>query len=884
MRTLKPFQLSLLFRTVDRGGEHYGCFSLFTMNSLSGAPLLRSEPSVWKTLAAHAPAFTEAGVLKSQPECMVFGHAYGRTTNTERGIEVQTEGVTGVRFGSVKKWFKVFGERVHPDALQALPLGKVPLDWSQTYGGPDLTTNPQGIGRAKDDAGAIRVPPLEHPDTPWATHGTPEKAADDAMKPVGFGPLDMMHPDRQRLAGTYDADYLRHGFPGLARDADWHFFQVAPLDQRLAAEPAPDEAFELIGMHPERYLLKGRLDATRPRVFVQRHDRPGIREVDCKLRTVVFLPDVDAVLQIWQGATKVGDEEASELSHVLGGVEWIARPKPLSHYADVMARRLDAEDGLLAALDDRDLLPEDLPYEALFPADFDLNRVPERDSLQDRMERKGLRTIEQARAEVEGYGLDADEHAPPLPPPRPVLPPVAQLGDYMRKLDAETTQRYEAVKAAAAKDIQTTADEFAARGESFDYVIKEMALTPVGPPKPFAPEIIDDLHRQKAWLTAHDTVIEEIDDMLADMPLQARWHDADRQRQAAYVASAHLQTPAPRTSGRFAERQKQWIAERLAAGETLAGFDLTGADLRGFDLAGAKLDGAMLEGACFDGVRLRNASARGAVLAHASFVGAQMDDTDLSDANLGRANLREASACRTDFSRAQLWETDFTQATLDGANFTGAEALDTRFAGADLSNSKLDELLLHKTDLTGTRFDHASMRGTQLLDTALDGASFRGTQAPKLVFYKARAEAIDFDGADLSGAMFIENIAMPRATMRRTRMAGLFAHGADFEGADLSEANLDDSQLARCSFKDGKLRGARARGANLRFAELSGVDATGADLQSTLMANATMKSTCLDSSNLHAADLSRIRIDDRTTFTKASTERLRLFPRWEPKP
>jgi hypothetical protein len=64
-RTLKPFQLSVQFRVVQRSRRLYGCFSLLTLTAGGpAAPLLRSEPSLWKALAEHAPGFAEAGVIK----------------------------------------------------------------------------------------------------------------------------------------------------------------------------------------------------------------------------------------------------------------------------------------------------------------------------------------------------------------------------------------------------------------------------------------------------------------------------------------------------------------------------------------------------------------------------------------------------------------------------------------------------------------------------------------------------------------------------------------------------------------------------------------------------------------------------------------------------
>jgi len=217
-RTLKPFQLSVLFRTIERKREIFGCFSVMTMTGTGDDAQLRSEPSLWKTLAQHAPEFTEAGVIKSQPEFLVFGHAHA--------YDGSAEGTVGIQFAGIKKWCRVFGPRQYPNAMQPAPFEKIRLDWRHAYGGPDFPANPAGVGRLKDAAGNVVVPHFEADGMPWRFDGK-------SLGAVGFGPFDVTHPDRQKLVGTYNEAWLKTEFPGMALDADWHFFQTAPPDQRF---------------------------------------------------------------------------------------------------------------------------------------------------------------------------------------------------------------------------------------------------------------------------------------------------------------------------------------------------------------------------------------------------------------------------------------------------------------------------------------------------------------------------------------------------------------------------------------------------------------------------------------------------------------------------
>lgn len=866
-RTLKPFQLGVSFRTIERQQSIYGCFSLFAMTVRSGAPVLRSEPSLWKALAQHAPEFVEAGVVKSQPEFVVFGHAHA--------YDGLAEGTVGAQFAGIRKWCRVFGPRKYPNAVQPAPFEKIHLDWRHAYGGPDFAANPSGVGRAKDDDGNIVLPHFEPPDTPWRPNHLQQQ-------PFGFGPLDVMHPQRQKLVGSYDGEWLKTDFPGMPRDADWRFFQIAPTDQRFDAELRGDEPFDLAGLHPTERVQHGRLPGIKPRLFVERHQQRDLKEIECRLRTVVFLPDADAVIQIWQGITKVGDEDASELTHVLAGLETLDAPKPDSHYASVFARRLDEQDGMLAMLRDEDLLPEGISFEALVPSEIDLNKPAAPDSLRGRLELKNHRNIEAVRAEVESYGLDPDLHAPPIPGPREVIPPPHQLGEYLRELDIRAQQQIRAAEDSKRKLLEETAAEFAARGESFDHVLKEITTTPSGPPKPRTPDRLDDLRNIQAELLSSNTPVDEIDAMLGDAKLHEQWHAADESAQQVYEQSAHFQNPAPRAHGRYAKRQQRWVAEHLAARQPLKGFDLTGADLREFDLRGANLDGAMMEAVCLDGVDLSGASAKGTVFAHASLVNARVDDCNFSAANLGKANFASSSACRAVFTRAILWEADFTQAVLRGARFVEAEVMYIKLAGADLSEAVLDELLLYQTDLSQARLNGASINGTQFLENKMAATNFASARGHGAVFLKMHGEDLCFDGADLTGAMFVQEPKLARASMRGAKLTKVFAHGADFTGADLSQANLDACEFGYSTLQGANLRGALARGAGLRFADLSQAQVVGADLRGALLANAKLHGARFDASSLFMADLARIQIDTRTSFDNANFGRARIYPRWEP--
>lgn len=865
-RTLKPYPLAMQFRVVERHRGQYASFSLLTMTHRTASPALRSEPALWKTLAKHAPEFTEASIVKSQPEFLVFGHAHA--------YDGASRSVAGVQLADVKKWCQVFGPRSHPHALEPAPFDKVRLDWTYAYGGAGYAANPLGVGRAKDPSGQVPLPRLELDTSPW-------RGVDTDQVPVGFGMLDVTHPERQKLVGTYDDQWLKTDFPGMPRDADWRFFQVAPPDQRFEADLLGNETYTLIGLSATERVQYGALPGLKPRLFIERKGLPGLVEVGCKLRTVVFLPDADAVVQVWQGAVKVADEDGSDLSHVVAGLEWLNRAKPVEHYLQTFTQRLDEEDGLLAMLSDEALLPEDIDFESLVPADFDLNPEVPADSLRGRQAKANLERITAARAAVVAQGLDPDAHAPGLPPPPERLPPIRELGAYLRAKSTEALTSMSTAKAKTQQSIDTAAAEFAARGESFDYVLEELKTGPVGPPKPRAPVRIEEMRALQAQFAAAGNKVDEIDDMASNERLHATWHGHDRAAQSLYEQTAHFHAAPLLTTGRTATRQRSWIEQCIAGRKGLAGYDLTGADLRGIDLRGANLDGAMMAAVCMDGVDLSGASARGAVLSHASLVGARADDCDFSNANLGRAVLVGASCRRSRFDGSILQYSDFTDAALGEASFADADLLYIKLAGADLSRAVLMDALLYQTDLSRTKFDGAVIDDTQFFETTMTAASFRSAHAHRTVFLRIKGESLSFDAADLTGARFVLEPSLPRASMREARLTKALLHQADLRGADLSLANLDGCELGRSNLSGANLRGVHAREAGLRFVDLSHAQVIGADLRGALLANANLASANFDATSLYMTDLSRVDIDTRSSFEQVNFGRARIHPRKE---
>lgn len=878
MRVIKPNCLSVLPRPVEHRGQVNFCVSVMGMLSLRGTPFLFSDQNLWKTLPVAAPSFAEAGILKSRSEFLVYGAAY--PPPAEPGAPPVTSATFGVRLGTLRKIGRAHGRRVVDGQTLVLqePLQRAPLDGSGSYGGPAYPANPSGMGHpsAKRPDGLLELPRIEPPERGW--HPDPQR--NEALM---FGALDFTHPARMALAGTYDEAWLKTDFPGLARDGKWAIHNVAPADQQHEAAFVGDEDFHLANLHPEDPQLRGRLPGLIASIVVQRMD-DTLERVPATLRTVLFLPDQDRIVLIWQGHCRCTLDDGGDIQTVLVGAEHLARRKPTAHYAEVLRLRTESEDAMLESLRDDQLLPEDLPFEGLLPADLDLNRPLPEDSLEARLRRRGERHMQAARDEVASHGLDPDEHAPPAKfPPAPKLPPIAQLGEFFRQIERSAEQHREQAKAMVQQQLVTLEREFVEAGMDFSVIRREISgLDSLGPPRPNAPLTLAMLTEEQNVARAHQVPVPQLDQMLADPAVRKSWQDADDAQLEIYADNAHHQAPAPASRGALAERQIQPLLERLRRGLDLANLDLTGADLRSVDLGGVDCSGALMASCNLSGARLTGARFTGAVLAHANLSGAQAGGCDFTDANLGKADFSGADASAANFTRATLEHTRLSGAVLREARFDDAQFIGARLDGADLSGSRLDECQFLEIDLSGARLDRCSLDGAVFLSAQLGATSWEAAHGKAVSFVNVGCPDSGFRAARLPGSRWVGKIDLSGACFDGADLSNAyFAQGSRLSRARFENLKADGADFSGCFLEGTAWRGARVRDGGFRRAQLIDADIAGADLMGAMLTGAVLHGAQAQRCNLYAADLARIQIDGRTRLDDVYSPKARIYPKWK---
>lgn len=864
MHVIQPMPLGLSTRPIEYRRRFGLCVSAFLHVPFEQGErgCLWGHQSMWKFAAAEmAQPLLDEGVAKTRPEFLLHGHAFP-PDGPDGACAVR------VRLGAVEKEIHVFGDRYWEDGRpsQPQPFDRMPLGWERAYGGTDFEQNPRGRGRAAVD-GLHWLPNLELPSARL-------RRPDQAVAPAGFGPLELTHPQRVALRGTYDADYLKEAAPGFAADLDWAYFNLAPRDQWFDAPLRGDEDFALDHLHPQRSHIAGRLPGLRARVFA-RHRQPlregegaggegKLRELPLRLTTVWFFPHAERMVLIFHGMAECAEDDGSDIEMLLGAVERIAEPRPDAHYLDVLARRNDPVDGSVESLNDADLLPEGID---VTDPDFEKAReVFAIEGLQAQaQQRRAEVEVMQMREQVKAQGKDPDALGVRMPEPEPV-PTMAELPAYLRakRKEAEAME-WQAVDEAVSQLLKIVT---LAKQQKIDL----SDLVHRGPPKQ------DTTTQLKALAAKAQAAGQPVDPALA--PKLAQVEAVERLN---YLQAAHEQPPAYPLRGEDAARSRAEIVWLLEQGwRTFTGMDLTGADCSGLDLRGADFSGAWLESANFSGSNVSGANFTAAVLAHANLSRLIALECDFTGANLGRARLEGAVFDRSTFAGTMLMYCDFSHTEMRQARLGGANLLESQWGPADWSGAQAPQMLFHRFDLRGVTLAEAALEAATFLECRLEGADLRGADLRHATFMNCRMAGARLAGARLESAVFAEQCDLRGADLSGAVLRSANLGKGDWRGARLTKAVLDQAVAVGADLSDSDLRLASAKGALLSRARFQRSRLAGVNFKEALLAHADLRSADLRHSNFYGADLARIKLDGSTRMEDALFTRARTWPRLSP--
>ncbi|MDQ0591120.1 DUF2169 family type VI secretion system accessory protein [Variovorax paradoxus] len=832
MKTVKPLRLSVTTRPFLRQGDQRLAVTTLCMVSMSGKPVLTPESEFWKTLSEELGPATaiDLGIPKARAEILATGFAY--TAHQEE----KTLCAARLQVAGLSKDLAVFGDRfwVGGRPTPPQPFEAMRIDWTRAYGGPDFADNPLGRGHGLEMVHGLEVQRLPNIEDPAHRLHHPR----DQPEPAGFGPVDIASPQRMRLMGRqYDAHWRAHLFPGFASDMDWQLFNAAPADQRFPqTEIAPRAPYAIWNMHPDVPLQQGHLPDWRALAVIARHRSPGhVEEVAQRLTTAWFFPHLDRVALVFHGETRIEEDDASDVSHVMPAIELRNAPRGLAHYATVLRQRCDPEKGALYMFRDNELVPE----EAIGPW---LDEAGNQESaLVRNMRERGT----QAREELKQKAIAAGHKARHfndrrLPEPFTRMPTLSELPEFV-----EQAERYASAQreqgAVERERLQREADANASESRKVGFdtgkLVREHDRPQLkGPPR------VDRAAMARGF--------EGIPAAIGTAPLPASQIDAmrnlaengERGLLALYRSSAQHQAPVdPLPADRMAALGAQ-VASVLAGSRDFTDMDLTGADLSGLDLRGACFRRALLEGADLGRARC--------------------GDADFSDAVLVRARLSGASFGRAVFRNANLARVDCSQADFSHAVFEGTTLEKLKFEQCNFSSARMHHLHVIGSQLLRCTFDGMDAAYIGFLsDTVIEDCSFRNARLEKAGFMACRVAGLDFSGAELEACVWThtngdDRIGFQRALLRTTCFVG---------SSSLRGANFEEATLVQCSFREVPMEGARLARATLDTCDFSSCNLTAADLSAvqapeSLFIRSNLTRASLRAANLMTANFNKARL------------------------
>lgn len=850
-----------------------------------GTAGLLTDQELW---AAAAESLGPTDVLdpaspKRFSEVLVAGKCYATG-----GQPAPVVGVT-LKVGPVSKELAVFGKRSYLPGGRLgppEPFAEMPMGWDRTFGGPGLK-NPEGCTHPAQDAEPAAPPNVEYRNQIMVMKN-------DQTEPAGLGPIGWAWPERLVDRGTFDDEWLETCWPGLPKDFDLGYFNMAPEDQRFTGRFEPGQQVEISGMNADHPRISASLPMIRVRVFAVRQD-PNEGETFTELSltpdTLWLFPNALVGVVIYRGRLPVADDEASDVSYVVGGHELLSEPeKPISYYRELvdgesepveaplppppeppadeapaappplmdldsgLAPVQDYLVGLQARIAEMELqldgmykaagvnpaaleaelasILASLPVELLKASEPVLPSGPE-SMLEDLLASNKAKEAELA-AKLKGLGIDPSSPPPLGPTPEPGPRNGAEAVDYLKSKGVKDEKLFDALR--------RLDDEVAAAER------EKNALIAASDPEGAA----------KAGLSP--AVSPGVEATQAETP------EAGKGMEPPKAPGASGDEEAPPAGPLTPDEVEEWArGERSMAGCDLAGFDLSGRDLKGADFTGAMLEGADLSDADLTGATLD-----GAKLADADLSMAQMKNVRGRNAVFAGAKLHQAQLNWSDFEQSDFTGADMSRSVCSHSNFSQADLSEANLQHAEAQHIKARAAVFNKVDMSNALFTQANLE-----EADLDGAHLKETGFLRANLKDARLGDVDAESADFSDASMEKCRAdgearFTKAFFTNTSLDDAAWDRVDASGADFRSSRLNRASMEGCCFSGANMEQMRARNGDFSKVDFTNASLKQADLFQSSLRKAVLLNTNLGSSNLYGVDLYKIVVAARTNFDGAN--------------
>ena len=771
------------------------------------------------------------------------------------------------------KSVNVFGERqwqkqlLGYGATQAKPASSTPLDLAHAFGGEGLMENPEGMGfypNKKQEA--LLLAPIESPEQPVTLiRQKPES--------VGFGPLPITHPSREKHNGDYTTQkWLEEHFPNLAPDTDFALFQSARSDQQFAQGLQGGESYQLMNLHPEHPCLQGTLPHIRPRAFVVKKgdaDNVSVNDnadlpldsVPLTLDTLWFFPNQQIGALIYRGQVPCSDPDALDISHVLLAYEHATdAPKPLTHYQHVLASRLDPEMEALVANDDSQLCPQKT-QEQLAQEQAEVEQ--EAQALWEKQKAQQEAVLEEIKTANNGtLPAGFEKVAPPKKPDVLVSSAAIARGDFnLTALKAEADKQVAQAKAQEAALKQTQAQQQAqinalmkqentprAQAVSLHALMQSLAKNAENANSATKND------RSSNGLLSNDL---PFNGLPPNGPSGNTLSDDDLAKLKVLEIEANRYKSAPLGDWPETAQSKEKRAVFLTA---LANNEpLNARDWSGCDLSDLALSGRDLSGCSFENCNIAHSQFTHCHLAKSSFVGARISDCDFSFAELSQSNFSSVVGAQNRFCQANLALSFWMKSMLVLSQFTGANLRQSQWMEAGLTHSQFDDSNLSQAcfvqaQLTDCDFNRCNADMLVLLQCVANISRWQQVEFERCAFLECELTLSQWAGAMLTKCQFSAGTTLTSSLWAQARLKECGLRRVDAANMQANEAIFHQCDLGDSHFTQGRFNKTEFSQSVLSDSNLSESRLNNANFYRALMRKTQLQDCDLHQANFYQAD------------------------------
>ncbi|MFL2934311.1 MAG: DUF2169 domain-containing protein [Thalassobaculaceae bacterium] len=897
MRTIKAPRFSIFHKPHIHAGNVDLIVTMFSFLPFNKPfePMLENE--AWPEIAALLGDIPlDTFDLKARGEWLAWGDACA-----PEGTQVQELDVS-ISCGENKKLLSVIGDREwiaqrwrSISMTEPRMFDRISIKSENAFGGNDFKDNPSGKGYWPK-----KLKPEKYPLPNILFPESSIEAPGDTTLPGYFSPRDIMLPERQKYAGTYDKEWAETIFPGLPDDFDLNFYQVAQTDQQLDGFFDGQETFEIENMHPTRQRQTIALPGIRARAFVtinRTNEEQSFEDITMHTDTVWLFPEIEVAVVINRGTLPAESMDLAEIESLMGAFEWSHdKPRPLDYYRicrddrsafETMAEAFGRPEELYP---EKWVEPEDEIFGLIKPRDPTLTSdgTPRMDALwakqkgiiDEGLAAQGLGSYDEFVAanksvtddpEIKAITNELDDLKNMKPKTAQELQQMSKKVDKLRGLVEQTVKK------------QTNAAEIHFRKEceffGFDYdqLRSVAATTPKDPSevKGFVTAELNRIVNDTKTPEAIRAAAKEAIPSLAQVDIEKKLEKAAEMDTKAKSLFGHILPKAPSLNPALNVDLKDSISKSIEEDKSMQGRDFAGADLSDLKFEGANFKNVDFNGAILRGTIFRNCNLENACFAHADLTGAKFLYCSADSTNFGLSVLDEAHLffCKlgsSNFSKAIGKNTKFSYSLMRLASFSEANLVKPEFIKADLMQA---------------RFMDSELESAWFNEAYLESALFMNTNVKTSVFSKANGANIVFIGGDFSGSDFsdvvfkqcttVNDVILDRCKFQNASIKETNFRGSSFVEADFSDAILTKSDFSETNLQEANFSRAFARESRFHRAQILHVNFSGADLMDGNFLLARMEDCEVSEANFFSADFMKAELENNN-FDRANVQRTRI--------